>query len=353
MKIEEIAHLSGVSRSTVSRVLNGDPNVKETTRTRVAEVIERMNYRPNVVARRLASGRTHVLGLVIPRAISTLFADPYFPGLIQGVATACNARDHSVMLWLAEPEQERRTIGQIANNGLLDGVIVASSLVDDPLLQTLTESGIPFILIGRHPSNPNVSYVDVDNLNSAREAVAYLLRLGYRRVATIAGPHNMLVGVDRRAGYESALRERGIVVDPTLIIESDFTEAGGHMAALRLVPLQPEAIFAASDTMAVGVIRALREAGLRVPEDIAVMGFDDMPFAARTEPPLTTIRQPIPRTGQVAAETLMEMIEERSLRPRRIILPTELVIRASCSSALERAAGELKEVVTSSQYVTT
>jgi LacI family transcriptional regulator len=332
MKIEQIAKLSGVSRSTVSRVLNSDPNVKETTRSRVMEVIERVNYRPNVVARRLASGRTHVLGLVIPTAVASLFTDPYFPGLIEGVSSACNAREYSVMLWLAEPEQERRTIGQIANNGLLDGVIIASSLMDDPLQQTLIQIGMPFILIGRHVADPNVSYVDVDNLNSAREAVAYLIRLGRRRVATITGPANMIAGADRRAGYEAALRDRGIAPDLNLIAEGDFTEVGGYMAAQRLLPHQPDAIFAASDSMAVGALRALREAGRRVPADVALVGFDDMPFTARTDPPLTTVRQPIQRTGQLAAETLMDMLDERSSRPRRIILPTELVIRASCGS---------------------
>jgi LacI family transcriptional regulator len=266
--------------------------------------------------------------------VSSLFTDPYFPGLIQGVSSACSAREHSVMLWLAEPEQERRTIGQIANNGLLDGVIIASSLMDDPLQQTLIQIGMPFILIGRHAADPNVSYVDVDNLNSAREATAYLIRLGRRRVATITGPSNMIAGADRRAGYEAALRDRGMAPDPNLMAEGDFTEVGGYMAAQRLMPHQPDAIFVASDTMAVGALRALREAGRRVPDDVALVGFDDMPFTARTDPPLTTVRQPIQRTGQLAAETLMDMIDERSSRPRRIILPTELVIRASCGSAL-------------------
>jgi LacI family transcriptional regulator len=349
MKIEQIAKLSGVSRSTVSRVLNNDPNVKETTRSHVMEVIKRTNYRPNVVARRLASGRTHIIGLVIPTAVSALFSDPYFPSLIQGVTSACSAREYSVMLWLAEPEQECRTIGQIANNGLLDGVIIASSLMEDPLQQTLLEIGMSFILVGRHATDRTVSYVDVDNFNSAQEAVAYLLRLGRRRVATITGPHNMIAGADRRAGYEAALRERGLAVDAALIVEGDFTEMGGYMAAQQLLPQAPDAIFVASDSMAIGALRALREAGRSVPEDVAVVGFDDMPFAARANPPLTTIRQPIQRTGQVAADTLMEMIEARTTQPRRIILPAELVIRTSCGSTLALSRSEQKEVVASGQ----
>jgi LacI family transcriptional regulator len=349
MKIEEIAKLSGVSRSTVSRVLNDNPNVKSSTRTRVTDMIKRNNYRPNVVARRLASGRTHVIGLVIPTALSALFTDPFLPGLIQGVASACNARDHSVMLWLAEPEQERRTIHQIANNGLLDGLVIASSLTNDPLQQTLIEIGLPFMLVGRYAANSNVSYVDVDNLNSAREAVAHLLRLGRRRVATITGSDSMVVGADRRAGYEAALRERGRAVEAALIVEGDFTEMGGYMAAQQLLPQMPDAIFAASDSMAIGALRALRDAGRLVPQDVAVVGFDDMPFAARANPPLTTIRQPIQRTGQVAAETLMEMIEVRSAQPRRIILPTELIIRASCGAILTQSRSEQKVVLSDIQ----
>jgi LacI family transcriptional regulator len=333
VKIEQIAELSGVSRSTVSRVLNADPNVKESTRARVSEVIQRTNYHPNMVARRLASGRTNILGLVIPTAVSALFADPFFPNLIQGVVSVCTARDFSVMLWLAEPEQERRTIGQVAHNGLLDGVILANSMVDDPILQRLSEVGLPFILVGRHPTNADVSYVDADNLNGAREAVTYLLRLGRRRVGTVTGPQNLISGADRLAGYEAALRERGLPCDPALISEGDYTEVGGYMAAQRLLAQQPDAIFAASDTMALGVLRALREAHRAVPDEVAVVSFDDMPFAARTEPPLTTIRQPIQRMGQMAAETLIGMIEEQTSRPRRIVLPVELVIRATCGRA--------------------
>jgi len=345
MQIEEIAKLSGVSRSTVSRVLNDDPHVKAATRARVLKIIESQHYRPNVVARRLASGHTHVIGLVMPTAVSALFSDPYFPWLIQAVASACSARDYSVMLWLAEPAQERRTIHQIANNGLLDGVIIAASLLGDPLLQTLADSRLPLMMVGRH-TDPQVSYVDVDNLNSAEEAVAYLLRLGRRRVATITGPRNTIAGADRRTGYEAALRERGLPVDPALMMEADFTEMGGYMAAQRLLPQEPDAIFAASDTMAIGALRALREAGCRVPQDVAVVGFDDLPTAAHADPPLTTVRQPIQRTGQVAAATLIEMIEERTTQPRRIILPTEFVIRASCGSSLPPSRTE-KEVTSS------
>jgi LacI family transcriptional regulator len=279
-----------------------------------------------------------VLGLVIPTGVSSLFTDPYFPLLVQGVASACNAHDHSVMLWLAEPEFERRTINKVLHGGLIDGVILASVLANDPLLQVLAEGELPFVLVGRQPGNDRLNYVDVDNVNSAREAVTHLLRLGRRRVATITGLLNMNVGTDRRDGYLAALRQRSLPADPELIVEGDFTEAGGYAAMQRLLPAHPDAVFAASDAMAIGALRALRDAGRRVPEDVAVVGFDDMPFAERAEPPLTTMRQPVLRTGVVATETLIELIEDPQAQPRRILMPTDLIVRDSCGSRLTRAS---------------
>jgi LacI family transcriptional regulator len=330
--LEEIADLAKVSRSTVSRVINNDPNVSEATRHKVLKIINQVNFQPNQAARSLAGGRTRILGLVIPMGVARLFSDPYFPILIQGVTSACNAHDHSVMLWLAEPEYERRMINQIMHNGLVDGVIVSSMIMDDPLVIKLSNSSLPFILVGRHPTQECTCYVDVDNLGGACEATATLLRLGRRRIATITGPENMIAGSDRKSGYLRALRERGIPVEHELIIEGDFSEEGGYQAARRLLPYQPDAIFAASDTMAIGALRCLREAGLQVPQDVALIGFDDVPAAAHTDPPLTTVRQPIARMGAVAAETLIDLIDNPNSPQRRIILPTELVMRYSCGS---------------------
>ncbi len=334
MNLEQIAKLSGVSRSTVSRVINNDPDVSEATRDKVMQVVERVNYTPNATARGLAAGQTHVLGLVIPMGVSALFTDPYFPILIQGVSSACNAREYSVMLWLAEPEYERRQMRQIMYSGLIDGVIVSSMLLNDSLVQALSDGDLPFMLVGRHPTDTRASYVDADNISGAREATTHLLRLGHTRVATITGPQNMIAGVDRLTGYLAALHDRGVASGSALIAEGDFTEAGGYRAMQQLLLRRPDAVFVASDMMAIGAMRAMREAGLRVPEDVAVVGFDDLPQSARTEPPLTTVRQPIYRLGATTVDSLLDLIDYPDSSPRRIVLSTELVVRASCGSAL-------------------
>jgi LacI family transcriptional regulator len=331
LTLEDIARLSGFSRSTVSRVINGDENVKEDTRQLVMEVVQKINFQPNLIARSLAAGRTNVLGLVIPAGVSTIFTDPYFPQLIQGVSTACNAQGYSVMMWLAEPEYERRMIGQIMHSGLLDGVIVSSMLIDDPIVQSLYDSKMPFILIGRHPTL-DVNYLDVDNLSAGREAVLHLIRLGYKRIATITGPQNMIAGYDRYQGYQRALEEHNLPLNPKLVAEGDFSEAGGYSGMLKLLGEKPDAVFVATDTMAIGALRALREVGLRVPEDVAIVGFDDMPEAARTDPALTTARQPTLHMGLVAVETLVEIIRYPAAQTRNVILPIELIIRKSCGA---------------------
>jgi len=328
--LEDIARMSGVSRSTVSRVINGHPHVSEDARIRVEEVIERIDFHPNLAARGLATGRTTVLGLVIPRAVTSIFSDPYFPLVIQGVSSACNALGYSVMLWLAEPEYERRTIGQILHNRLIDGVIVSSMSMDDPLIMCLLESDRPFVTIGRHPTEEKVNYIDVDNRGGSYRAVMYALDKGHRRIAMVKGLKDAIASHDRYEGYMDALRERGLPILPELVEEGQFSDSGGYQAMKRLLQHAPDAVFVASDMMAFACMRAIREAGLRIPEDIAVVGFDDIPASATSSPSLTTVRQPIERTGSMAVETLTQLIEHPGSEPRRVVLATELVGRESC-----------------------
>jgi LacI family transcriptional regulator len=331
LTLEDIARMSGVSRSTVSRVINEDPNVNELTRRKIWEVIQNSNFQPNLAARGLAVGRTQVLGLVIPMAVTSIFTDPYFPLLIQGISSACNARNYSMMLWLAEPDYEHRMARQILYSNLVDGVIVASAVMDDPIVAALIQDRkIPFIMVGRGPTDAAISYIDVDNREGAAQAVEYLLRLGYERVGTVSGPQTMVAGVDRFQGYLDGLARYRRKLDPQLVQTCEFSELGGYQAMKKLLPQKPDAVFIASDMMAIGAMRAIQEAGLKIPADIAMIGFDDIPAAARTLPPLTTVRQPIARCGAMAAEVLIDMIVNPSNSPQRMILSTELVLRESC-----------------------
>lgn len=326
--LEEIAKLAGVSRSTVSRVVNDNERVREETRKKVQAVIDELNFQPNIAARSLAAGRTGIIGLVIPAGVSALFKDPYFPQLIQGITAACNQKEYSMMLWVDEPTYHMRTIRQVLYSGLLDGVIISSMLIDDPIIKSLYQRKMPFVLIGRHP-DLDVNYLDVDNHSGGYKATSYLIESGYERIATITGPKNMIAGYDRFRGYCDALDKHGIKLDQALIAEGDFTEKSGYECMKKLLPLSPDAVFAANDSMAMGALRTLHQANMSVPEDIAIIGFDDSPIAPHSDPPLTTMRQSPYEMGFKAVNLLLDVINHPNQETKHIVLESELIIRGS------------------------
>lgn len=335
--LDEVAKRAGVSRSTVSRVINNHPNVSAATRARVEAAIAKYSYRPHAVARSLATNRTHIVGMVVPESVTKLFTDPYFPLMLRGATEACNRRGYHLILSLftasvASSEMHDR----VARTGYLDGVIAANASLDDKLIPRLFEEGLPFVNIGRHPDD-RVNYVDVDNTGGARMATEHLIRLGHKRIATICGPLDMTPAQDRLNGYRDVMSTHRLPVSEGWIVEGDFTEAGGRAAMMQLLPEEPTAVFAASDSMAIGAIKAIRAARLQVPDDIAIVGFDDIPSALTIDPELTTVRQPIERIGQLAVETLIHVIDGETAddgvkSTQRFVLPTELVVRASCGS---------------------
>lgn len=333
--LEQIAQMAGVSRSTVSRVVNHHTGVKPAVRERVSKVIQETGYHPDPAARSLAGQRSGIIGLVVPRAVQFLFTDPYYPRLMQGIAQACNSYDYILSLFLFHTEEEEQKLSpRLLRNQLVDGVILSALPLDDPLLSQLLANQVPFVMIGR-PDNPNqVSFVDVDNVAGAYAAVRYLIQLGRRQIGTISGPLNTTVGLDRRQGYLNALNDRGVMIDEALMVEGDFTEVSGFTGMQRLLRQNLDAVFVASDTMAFGALRALRQAGVAVPNQVAMVGYDDLPSSATSEPPLTTVRQPIRRLGAQAVENLIDILANGRYPPRHVVTTTELIIRASCGSNL-------------------
>lgn len=336
LTLEDIAKRAGVSRSTVSRVINDQQYVRQDVRERVLHVIQETGFHPNVAARALASQRSWMIGLVLPRSVSSFFGDPYFPRLTQGIAQACNRHDFSLGLFLVStPEDEEKIFPRISRKGFLDGILLQSGAMNDQLNERLVNLTVPIVVVGRPFHTDDVSYIDVDNVKAAFDAVTHLVNLGYRNIGTITGTLNSTVGLDRKEGYLRALLKHGLAVNKSLIVESDFTEAGGFLAMEQLLASKPDAIFAASDIMALGAMRAVRDAGLRVPEDIAFVGFDDLPLASHSNPPLTTVHQPIAKFGEGAVDILIDLIENGTKPSRRIFMETELVIRDSCGAKLK------------------
>lgn len=323
--LDELAALSGVSRATVSRVINGGP-VAEDTRRRVTEVLERTKFRPNAAARTLASGRSGVAGVVMHLESHLLFQDPYFSSLLQGVTDALAEQAVGMMLWLGSRSKEE-TLDQILWMGLLDGVIVTAHQQEDPLVDGLLASELPTVLIGHRRADRTASYVDVDNVEAADMVTTHLVRLGRRRVGHITGRRGTVAAEDRIVGYERAMGRAGLATEG-LIVEGAFDRASGAGAA-ELVERGADAIFCANDASAAGALEWIRGRGLSVPDDVALAGFDDLAFAAELDPPLTTVRQGVQQQGAEAANALFHLLRDPNAGPKRVILPTELVIRRS------------------------
>jgi LacI family transcriptional regulator len=331
LTLDDIARLAGVSRATASRALNNRPNVSPAVRQRVQEILHETGFQPNAAAHSLASQRSDLIGLVISRTVQSIFSDPYFPRLAEGIAQACNQHHYTFSLFI---EYEVETLfRRITRRGFLGGLIVQVEGLDNPLIPMLIrQTDLPVVVVGRPPVGTHVSYLDVDNMTGAYQAVAHLISLGHRRIGTITGPMISGSGQDRLAGYRKALQSHGIEIDHALIAEGDYTEEGGYRGAQPIMAQKPSALFVASDSMARGAIRALKEMNLAVPRDVAIIGYDDLPPATMTSPLLTTVRQPIKGIGSLAVETLLDILENGPEPVRTTTLPTELVIRESCGA---------------------
>lgn len=328
--LEEVAARAGVGRGTVSRVINGSPRVSEQAKEAVGRAIAELGYVPNRAARALAGSRTDAVALVVPETEARL-AEPYFLDIIRGVSAELAAADMQLLLTLIRTEQERQRFEQYLAAQRVDGVLLVSVHRDDPLPDQVRALGLPAVLNGRRSPREPVAYVDSDNVGAGRSAVAHLAGRGRCRIATITGPLDMDAARGRLAGYRQGLAAAGLPVDERLVATGDFTEDGGRRAMRELLARcsDLDAVFAASDLMAVGALAVLRAAGLDVPGDVALVGVDDSPVARHLDPPLTSVRQPIEEMGRTMAGLLLRQIAGEDVEPAHLVLPTELVVRKS------------------------
>ncbi|MFE2686718.1 LacI family DNA-binding transcriptional regulator [Streptomyces mirabilis] len=328
--IHDVAREAGVSRGTVSRVLNGGHYVSPAAQEAVNAAIRRTGYVVNRHARSLITGRSDSIGFLLTEPQERFFEDPNFNVLLRGCTQALAGHDIPLLLMLAGTEDERRRITRYITAGHVDGVLLVSSHSGDPVAEQLREAGVPLVACGKPIGlGSKVSYVAADDRDGARDMVKHLVSLGRRRIGMVTGPVDTPGGVERLAGYREVLAEAGIEADDRLVASGDYSRASGEAGAEQLLDRAPDmdAVFVASDLMAQGVLAALHKAGRRVPEDVAVGGFDDSPAATAVTPALTTIRQPWDRISNEMVRVLLAQIGGDD--PAAVILPTELVRRDS------------------------
>ncbi|GGT26334.1 LacI family transcriptional regulator [Streptomyces kurssanovii] len=329
--IKTVAARAGVGRTTVSRVINGSELVSDEARDAVLAAIAELGYVPNSVARGLVTSRTDSIALVIPESESRLGSEPYFSAVIRGVSTGLADTRTQLQLVLVRDKGEQDQLTDSVAARRVDGVLLVSVHEQDPLPGLLEDMGLPTVLAGRRSPAESLSHAHSDNVGGAAAAVRHLVERGRKTITTITGPLDMDVGRSRLHGWREALTAAGRDSGGHLVAVADFTEEGGRQAMRSLLERIPEldALFAASDVMAAGAMSELRAQGRRIPEDVAVIGFDDSFIARHTDPPLTTVRQPVEEIGRTIARILLAEITDPGARRQHVVLPTELVVRDS------------------------
>jgi LacI family transcriptional regulator len=325
--MREVAERAGVSVTTVSHVINETRPVSAELRERVMTAAEELGYRPNILARGLRRGETLTIGLVIPNN-----ANPFFAEIARGIEDATFQKGYSLVLCNTEDDvsKELRYINVLIDKQV-DGIIFVSAGGSEDNIRYLQARDLPFVIVDRLVPDANADTVLTDNIGGGLQATRHLLQLNHTRIGCISGPSNLTPSADRVKGYVEALEEAELAFEEQLVVRGYFDFDSGYEGAKKLLTLEdpPSAIFACNDLMATGAIRAAEEAGIQVPGDLSIVGFDDIPLATYTNPPLTTVHQPIPELGAIASDLLLTRIQEPELSPRHRILETHLVIRGS------------------------
>lgn len=334
MTIDKVAELAYVSRSVVSRVLNNHPNVSDEARARVLSVIEEHNYRPSSAARSLATDRTFEIGILTPRRRGDALANGFWPLLHLGIFEQCIERGYFVSLSMVSSEMRDVVHKHILSEHRFDGFLLITQEVTELVAARLEERDVPTVLIGHDPSYPRLNSIDVDNYTGAYEATRHLCALGHERVGAMLGSLDLKESAERRDGYRQALADSGRPIDPDWVAVGDYSQKSGHAIMRRWIAqgAYPSALFCASDGMAMGALLALHQAGIDVPGEVAVVGFDDLPTSQYAYPPLTTVHQPIYEKGVRAADMIIDQVEDGVTEAQHAKLPAELIVRESCGA---------------------
>lgn len=325
--IFDVARIAGVSHATVSRVVNGSQNVRDETRDRVEAAMRELGYVAHVSARALARGRTQVIGLLAQE-----LDNAFFMSVIGGVDQQASAQGYDFLLCTthARREKEAEYVARLSR-GMVDGLLIVLPRGLPDYVEQLRAEAFPFVLIDYDDDAPGCSVVNASNRSGTREAIRYLVGLGHRWIGFITGRDNVGATHARLAGYHEEMAAAGLDVRPGDVLQGDFLEARGHAAAIEMLsrPDRPTAIFASSDMAAFGVVRAAGDLAIAVPGGLSVVGFDDLPEAARATPALTTVRQPLREMGRVAVNQLLGRLDDPGQPPTRVVLDTELVVRGT------------------------
>lgn len=339
--IKDVARAAGVSPSTVSRVLAGNPAISAETQEKVRQVLQEMNYHPHAGARSLVTGNSRTIGLITSRPTAETFANPFFPEVIRGIGSVLEPEGYNLLLSTSQNErQQREACLQMLRSRHVDGIILANSSLGDELIDALVAEGHNFVLVGRPADSdgalvhPTVHSVNNDNVLAAQVAAEHLISQGHRRIAFICGPRHRVYVYDRFQGYRQALDAAGISFDPVLVQEGNYTEehGGRAMAALLALADPPTAVLAADDILALGALDTALTAGLSVPGDLAIAGFNASAITQRTRPPLTSVRIPVYDLGAMAAKMLVGRLHGTPLRPHQVVLPSQIIIRESTAA---------------------
>ena len=325
--IRDVARKAGVSHQTVSRVINGKEGVLPETRALVETAIEQMGYRPNAIARSMARGQTHTLACISPN-----LTDYTFASVIEGAEVEARQHDYFMLSSSAsDPQAFRALVDELVGHRRVDGLIVINPYADERF--QYIPKDFPLVFVGASAHEKNICSVSLDDEKVAYEATRHLITLGHTKIALVTGPMEEDCSQDRTEGYRRALQEAGIAFDETMVVEGDWSATSGQSALLSFIEQGrvPTAVFAQNDRMAMGVLRAARDANIKVPSQLAVIGVDDMPLSSYFDPPLTTMQQDIPRIGREATRMLLDIIQKKTTEPRELKLSAQLVVRRSTS----------------------